>query len=167
MTGDVRLCDYRLAGRHIVINPSVRLLCQRPYPGHSRGCPNFGKRGICPPAAPMFDEVIDCSEPVLIAWAEYDLEAHRQKMWFRHPRWTKRQVECCLYWQGHVTRVLDRKVRNYLQNDLHRRGPELRAFACPEAMAVDVTATMKVIDVEMEWPPEKIVRKVVLIGSLR
>jgi hypothetical protein len=35
---------------------------------------------------------------------------------------------------------------------------------CPEAMGVNVTATMKNLGVELEWPPKNIVRKVAIIG---
>ena len=35
---------------------------------------------------------------------------------------------------------------------------------CPEAMGVNVTATMKNIGVTLEWPPQEVVRKVAIIG---
>jgi hypothetical protein len=27
-------------------------LCRLPYPNHPKGCPNYGKRALCPPKAP-------------------------------------------------------------------------------------------------------------------
>jgi len=170
MSDGIKICDYRLAGRHVVLNPSVRLLCQRPYPGHPKGCPNFGRQEGCPPSAPMFDAVIDCSKAILVKWAEYDLEAHRQRMWARHPRWSKRQAECCLYWQGRVESKLEDRVAAYGAVNLfgpNRIAGGLYVTYRPEALGVDVTATMKIIGVELEWPPEKIVRKVVLIGETK
>ncbi|HUS88307.1 MAG TPA: hypothetical protein VMW91_02880 [Desulfosporosinus sp.] len=35
---------------------------------------------------------------------------------------------------------------------------------CPEAMGVNVTATMKNLGIELEWPPQNVVHKVAIIG---
>ena len=47
-----------------VIDPDVRDLCPRSYPGHPHGCPNYGKRPSCPPQAPMLAETLDLTQPV-------------------------------------------------------------------------------------------------------
>ena len=46
---------------------------------------------------------------------------------------------------------------------LEGRGNWARTF-CPEAMGVNVTATMKNLGVKLEWPPETVVHKVAIIG---
>lgn len=38
---------------------------------------------------------------------------------------------------------------------------------CPEAMGVNVTATMKNLGVTLEWPPQKVVYKVAIIGTIK
>lgn len=34
-----------------VCDPAIRGLCLRPYYQHPKGCPNYGKKGDCPPRA--------------------------------------------------------------------------------------------------------------------
>ena len=38
---------------------------------------------------------------------------------------------------------------------------------CPEAMGLDVTATMKSIGVVLEWPPRELAVQVALAGTLK
>lgn len=152
----------------VVLDPSVRNLCQKPYPGHPQGCPNYGKRYICPPQAPMLGDVLDLSREVWAVWVEFDLKAQRYKMWFKHPKWSKRQAECCLYWQDGVRKTLRREMQEIVGH------PHMELFASglaivevPEAMGVNVTETMRGIGVDLEWPVEKIDRHVGLIGHVK
>jgi len=148
-----------------VIDKSVRLLCLRPYPGHKKGCPNFGKRDICPPNCPLIDEVFDLSKPVVAVWTSFNLESHRERMKSKHPNWSRRQLDCCLYWQGGVNKNLRRNVEYNLERYIFFNGEKnLIATYIPEAMGVNVTETMKNVGVILEWPPEKIVNKVAFVG---
>ncbi len=47
-----------------VIDYAVRDLCQRPYPGHKKGCPNYGKKMGCPPHASRFENLIDLNHSI-------------------------------------------------------------------------------------------------------
>ena len=152
----------------VVIDPTVRELCCRAYYGHPDGCPNFNKRAGCPPQAPMLNEVLDLAKPIWAVWAEFDLSAHRERMIEKHPKWSKRQLNCCLYWQGSVLKDLRCKVANFCtMRLLYKLNEGLEVLYCPEAMGVNVTATLESVGVKLEWPPEKIVRKVALVGSPR
>lgn len=152
----------------VVLDPSVRDLCRKPYPGHPRGCPNYGKRHTCPPQAPMLSDVLDLSRQVWAVWVEFDIKAQRFKMWFKHPKWSKRQAECCLYWQGVVRKRLRREMHVFISDpDMELFGDRLVPIEVPEAMGVNVTETMRGIGVELEWPPERIVRKIGLLGHYK
>lgn len=148
--------------KNIVINYSVRDLCFKPYPNHPKGCPNYGKRGFCPPRCPKLEDYFDISQGLWIVWIEFDFAAHRRKMLKKHPNWSQRQIDCCLYWQGTANKKLREEVADaeyYLQG----RGSWKTAL-CPEAMGMNVTATMKKLGVILEWPPQNVVRKVAIIG---
>lgn len=152
-----------------VLHAPVRKLCFKPYPGHPKGCPNFGKRDICPPTAPMFEDYYDMNKKFLAVVAEFDLAGHMQRMKDKHPKWSDRQCACCLYWQGTVRKALKKEVQATMLNGVlfdAGRGL-LRVTDCPEAMGVDVTATMRQAGVVLEWPPRKIVRKIAFIGILK
>jgi predicted metal-binding protein len=148
-----------------VINYTVRSLCFKPYPNHPKGCPNFGKRDICPPQAPPISSFFDLDKKIMAVVIHFSLELHRQKMLAEHPNWSKRQTDCCLYWQGTVRKQLKQEIAYNLTRANLFDGGELIATDCPEAMGVDVTATMKKVGIILEWPPEKIVRKIAFIGT--
>lgn len=142
-----------------VLDPSVRGLCCRPYPLHPKGCPNFGKRASCPPKAPLFNQVYDMAQPVYAVVNEYDMADHVERMQRNHPDWSDRQLRCVLYWQGRARKSLAGLIRLAL-----RSLPGTRAETCPEAMGVNVTATLAAEGIELEWPPVRIARQVALIA---
>ena len=148
---------------HPICNPSVRDLCRKPYPGHPRGCPNYGRRRTCPPHAPMLCQVIDLSQPVHAVWNAFDLAGHVERMREKHPEWSDRQLVNCLYWQGTARKALRAKVRNF--GGLLLASGQLIALACPEACGVNVTATLASIGIEIEWPPKTIAYQVALVGA--
>lgn len=143
-----------------IIDLSVRGLCVRRYRGHPRGCPNFGKRNICPPKARLFANVIDTSKPVYCVWNKFDLGVHVDRLRGLHPDWSIHQLECCLYWQGKARKQL----RNRIAEVSKRLAFEPVVLTCPEACGVNVTATMKGVGVELEWPPKQFAYQVALMG---
>ena len=144
----------------LVYEPAVRELCTEPYPGHPRGCPNWGKRATCPPRSPLLPEFFDLSEPTFVIWNAFDLATHARRMRDRHPTWSDRQVYCCLYWQPKARKQLREHVRAFAKQ---HRG--MSVSPVPEAMGVNVTATMKVAGIELEWPPRKIACQVAIAGK--
>ncbi len=137
-----RFCD-------VVIRPEVRSLCARRYPGHPHGCPNHGKRATCPPQAPLFADICDPGYPTALIWNRFEFGAHVERMRRKHPEWSKRQLACCLYWQGGARKALEERIRTFAT-----RYPTWTVTRCPEAMGVDVTASMARIGIALEWPPE-------------
>jgi predicted metal-binding protein len=148
-----------------VIDGRTRSLCLLPYDGHRRGCPNFGRRAICPPEAPAFFDYFDPHHQIYAVIAEYDLAAHVERMQRLHPDWSVKQAHCCRYWQSTVRKTLRLGIRELISGRPGLSGHVVTE--CPEAMGVDVTATLSAAGVELEWPPSKIVRKVAMIGKPR
>jgi len=145
--------------QHVAYDPRVRGLCLRPYPGHPRGCPNFKLKAGCPPYAPLLDAVLCGASPVWAIINEFDLAAHVARLRARHPGWSDRQLRCCLYWQGTARRQLEAAIAAF-----KAAHPECVVARCPEALGVDVTATLRAAGVDLEWPPVRIVRQVALAG---
>jgi len=143
-----------------VIDPAVQNYCSRPYPGHPRGCPNFGKKEGCPPAAPRFDRVFDLSRPVFAVVSDFDLSGHVERLKAAHPAWTERQLRCSLYWQGTVKKALKAAVAEFL-----RGHPGYAATSCPESMGVNVAETLLSAGLKLEWPPLYLVRLVALCAA--
>jgi hypothetical protein len=149
-----------------VIDGRVRGYCTKAYPGHLRGCPNFGKKTGCPPKAPMLGEIFDMDRPFYLVWNRFDLGAHIERMRGLHPGWSLRQLSCCLYWQAGARKALGREIFRFLA-DRERLGDRSLGFVrCPEACGVDVTATMRKVGIELEWPPTIYAYQVALVGTL-
>ena len=144
---------------HPVLNHKVRDVCKKPYRNHPKGCPNYGKRDICPPKAKLLHEILDCERMIFCVWNKFDLDAHVNKMKIKHPNWTIYQLRNCLYWQGAA-----RKQLRILAERLLKDYKGMMVLYCPEACGVDVTATMKTVGIELEWPPEKYTYQVALLG---
>lgn len=142
-----------------VVDLSVRKLCYKPYYNHPRGCPNYGKRDTCPPNAPLIYNVLDLSKPIYCVYNVFDFGNHVKKMREKHPKWSKRQVECCLYWQGKARKSLKNIIELFLET---HRG--MKVIECPEACGINVTSTMKKIGIELEWFPRTLAYQVVLVG---
>lgn len=152
-----------------VIDTSMRGLCCKPYHNHPRGCPNYGVRDTCPPKAKMLPEVFDLRRDIWALYAEFDLKAHIRKMQKLQPLWTDHQLRCCLYWQGTVRKFLRKKADEWVERHAYRH-PRIRDTqgflytTCPEAMGVNVTATMRNAGINLEWPPRITSRMIYLAG---
>lgn len=145
-----------------VIEPSVRRLCVRPYHAHPKGCPNFGEKKTCPPMAPLFNEHFDMTQPIYAVINIFDFKGHVEKMREKHPDWSQRRLECVLYWQNTARKQLKEHVIDFLKQ---HKG--YTATGCPEAMGINVTATLKNTGFELEWPPKNKACQVALVGVRR
>lgn len=144
-----------------IIDMSVRDLCRRPYPLHKKGCPNYGKKKGCPPHSPLLKDLIllNIRQPIYAIYNRFDFKAHCDRMRKLHPDWSKRQVECCLYWQGTARKILKENIKKFL-----RKHPHYCIIDAPEASGVNLTETMKNAEIELEWPPVNYTYQIVLAG---
>lgn len=129
----------------LVINNSVGDWCLLPYPGHKKGCPNYGKADRCPPQSPMVGDHFDLSKPLWFIHSEFDLSGHEERMKDKHPEWSKRQCRCVLYWQP--------KSRKQLKQRVKEAKPLLgfnEVATTPEAMGINVYATARLAGLTLE-----------------
>jgi hypothetical protein len=105
-------------------------------------------------------EVFDMSLPVYLIANRFDFGTHTEKMKAKHPEWTRRQIECCLYWQGTA-----RKQLREIVTDFRAEHGGLEVIMCPEACGVNITATMQRVSVTLEWPPVEYAWQVALAGT--
>lgn len=152
-----------------VFDPSVRGLCRLPYEGHPRGCPNFAAAERCPPRAPLLPDVFDVASPFYAVYSVFPLGDHVRKMAEKHPDWSPRQQACVLYWQGTARKKLREEISIFLVKHPFPEAPGVawRVEETPEALGVDVTGTMRAVDVVLPWPPREFAYHVALVGSPR
>lgn len=144
-----------------VIDYSVRKICTRPYYRHPKGCPNYGKKTGCPPAAPYYDQVYDLSQPVFAICNVFNIRAHIVKMRTKHPEWSEYQLRCVLYWQGTARKMLKQHIIGFL-----KQNKGYRIEACPEAMGINITETMAQAGIKLEWPPQNIAYQIALAAVI-
>ena len=133
--------------------------CLLPYKNHKNGCPNYGKRKTCPPFAKKFEELIE--PPYFLVLQEFDLDFQKKKMKEKHPNWTDNQCKNLLYWQKGLVKNLKEEA-NYYARIL---GQNYMVLEVPEANGVNVFKTCKNIGIKLCANPEKIVKKIMIIGK--
>lgn len=156
----------------LVIDKRTRDWCKFSYPSHPHGCPNYNKRDICPPAAPLVHEVFDLSQQHWFIVIEYDLSAHVIKIKKSHPDWSDKQCRCCFYWQNTVRKQLREMILNFIKekiflsnfSDIEERSWNYTLI--PEAMGINVFRTCHKIGIKIRKNPIDIVYKIALIGRL-
>jgi len=146
------IVDYRARGEW----------CRLPYPNHPKGCPNYGKKFMCPPNCPKINEWCDLSSKMWLVCVPFNIEEHANNMKLAHPHWTDRQVRCLLYWQPKVNKELAEATYFFASH----KGADvvLNGVAyCPEAMGVNVIQTARDCGLPIEVHPQKIVYKISLV----
>ena len=144
---------------NLVVDAKMRGMCKLPYPNHPRGCTNFHRRDDCPPKAPVIYETLNLMEPVYAIFNVFDFAFHVKKMRDKHPKWSDRQVQCCLYLQPKARKYLREKIKIFKS-----KFPDLAIISTPEAQGVNLTATTCNAGIDLEWPPETVTYQIVLAG---
>ena len=144
-----------------IIDMKVRGLCVKPYYNHPKGCPNFSKKPGCPPECSQLKDLIllNIKQPIYAIFNKFNFKEHCDRMRAKHPEWTQRQVECCLYWQGTARKSLKEKVKMFLT-----KHPHYDIVTCPEGNGVNITETMKNAGIILEWPPVNYTYQIMLAG---
>ena len=127
---------FVLPVKKLIFRTQVQDFCKLKYPGHPKGCPNYGMRDHCPPKVGLINQYLDINRPMYLVIEEFDLSQQIQRMITLHPNWSDRQARCCLYWQKAVRNKLKQKV------DLVMSVLELDGYTTvPEALGVQMYTT--------------------------
>ena len=145
--------------KRVIYGEYVRKWCLLPYPGHPHGYPMYGKRTGCPPIAPMLDELVE--PPFYLVIREFDLEAQEKQMRARHPEWSRKQCRNPRYWQQGLMRDLIREAEEFAAWNL----PKSMILVRPEAHGVNLFSTCRIHGITIEKDPQRVVKKMVLIGK--
>lgn len=143
--------------KDIVMDLRARKWCKLPYLDHPKGCPNYGRRVICPPQAPIWTNVME--GPYILIGVKFNLQKWIEKMKGRHPHWSDRQCRCCLYWQGKVRKRLREECEK-----IQKENPRLVVSYVPEAMGVHVFETCYKNGIKLQKNPQNIVWKIAILG---
>jgi predicted metal-binding protein len=139
---------------------NIERLCCKPYPGRSRGCPNYNKKEGCPPNLCELEKMFDFNKDLFLIYYEFNIGKHARNMKKRHPDWTEKQCYNSRHWQGTARNLRDEEIKKYKEEK------EINYLTnSPEAYGVNVNLLMKKVGINLEWPPRKITRLVSLGGT--
>jgi predicted metal-binding protein len=88
--------------------------CKKPYPGHKHGCPNYGKKELCPPFSKFMKDNIEKYHYFYLIYAEFDFRGYKDEMSILLPDWTEKQLGCCLYWQTQLKNKFYTYVKEFI-----------------------------------------------------
>jgi predicted metal-binding protein len=160
--GELDLCNdviIDITGT-ICFDDRAREWCKLPYPGHPNGCPNWNKSVNCPPLVANAQENFDFGNKHWFVVIEFNLASHRAKMAKKHPNWSFRQCNCCLYWQNKVRCKLKKKCNDFLS-----RMPGYSYTLLPEAMGINIFKTVRKHGINIKKNPVDIVYKIALVAK--
>jgi hypothetical protein len=143
----------------VVIDMQAREWCKLPYHDHPKGCPNFGRRAICPPQSSLVTDFFDLEKNTWLMVVAYDLGAHMDRLHKLYPDWSDLQLRNPLYWQGSVHSYLKTLCLDFVQ-----KHPNSIYTVIPEAMGVHVFDTVLRFGIPIEKRPKRIIYKVALLG---
>lgn len=147
VTGKLKI-DYR-----------SREWCKLPYPGHPKGCPNYGLKSHCPPQAPKIEDWLDLTKPHWFVVVDFNLKEFARQLRHKNPDLTDRQTRCVLYWQGKVRKMLKDDIAKF---QYHHPGTVFTLL--PEAMGIHVITTARRVGIPIKARPEDIIIKIALVG---
>ena len=70
----------KISPKIISLDKKFQGICKKPYYGHSKGCPNYGKRKDCPPNLPLLDEIFDFEKDIYLIYTIFPIGEFAEKM---------------------------------------------------------------------------------------
>lgn len=148
----------------LVMTPSTKDWCFKPYPGHPKGCPrahtNCWQGGRIP--MHMLTDRMSTKKPMYIVFNEFNLEAHKNKMAKRHPHWTEKQCRNILYWQKTSWKQLDQKMELALR--AIKPTPDIYSSGEGEGVNLYKTCVLAGLKLDPIGPKMKICRHMYIVG---
>jgi predicted metal-binding protein len=153
----------------ISLDKKFQGICKKSYYGHSKGCPNYGKKDGCPPGLPLLDEIFDFKKDIYLIHTTFSIGKFAEKMKNAYPEWSKhpRQWYNPRRWQGTAKKEHKQELEKFVLEN-----PEKEFNKFPEAHGVNVTNLMKNVGIGLnwQWPPEHNLENIsylVSIGGIR
>jgi hypothetical protein len=147
---------------NIEFSRRIQGLCRIPYHGHSKGCPNYGKKRGCPPGQPLIDNILDFESDLFIIYTRHKVGEFAAQMMERHPEWNDRQCYNPRYWQGGARKI------HRIERERALEFEGIEKIVWPENHGINVSSLMKNIGIKLNWlwPPEHNLENFTYIISL-
>ena len=155
----------KISSEIIFLNKKFQGICKKPYHGHSKGCPNYGKKEGCPPGIDLLDDIFNFQKDLYLIYTTFPIGKFAERMLEMHPEWSEhpRQIYNPRRWQGTARKEHKQELEKFVLEN-----PELRYTKLPEAHGVHVSDVMDSIGVKLnwDWPPEHNLNNLTYIVSI-
>jgi predicted metal-binding protein len=173
----------------LVFDPKVQIYCVKP----SFRCPSYGHSWACPPEAPYLEQEVSQFEQFYLIFVKYNLRSYIEKEKEMHPKRNEKSIRNAFFMKNLLRDNLEQEIKSFfigLQNPYEEklilwdgfcrlcfnekdkgctydtgdpcRYPDKKRYSM-EAVGIDVTQTVKNLNFNLEWPPNKYVYRFGLI----
>ncbi len=149
----------------IVFTPKTRDWCRLPYPGHPRGCVNYGKHDTCPCNTPYRADILEKHDRFVLVHATFDINAYAGKMREIHPDWSEKQLRNSRHWQSQLKSKMKKKIAGVHHDELFGAGGGFMGRPSMEAAGIFVFATLRRNKIPFDVKAKKFIKMVCLLVS--
>ena len=173
----------------IFFDPKVQTYCVNP----NFKCPIYGHSWACPPEAPYLEEEVSKYQKFFLVYVEFNLSQYIQTVKEKHPKRSEINIRNAFFMNNLLRDKLEQEIKNFFEEDqiLNKktlvlwdgfcrvcsnntdkgctydsgdpcRYPDKKRYSM-EAVGIDVTKTVKNLNIELEWPPKEFVYRFGLV----
>ena len=165
--------------KEICFDSKVQTYCVSP----GFKCPNYKHSWTCPPEAPFMEDIVSKYKIFFLVYSEFNLAEYVRDMKKKYPRRSEYKIRNSFYMKGYLRDDLEKEIFKFTENyngnfeeklilwDGHCRicqkflgksctyssnkpcrYPDKKRYSM-EAVGIDVTKTVKQLNLKIEWPP--------------
>ncbi len=163
----------------IIFDPKVQTYCNNPR----FRCPNYGHNWACPPEAPYLDNILTNYTRFYLIYEKFDLKGYIKEKKSKFPTHNEEKIINSFYRENFMRDWIEEDIRRFIKKfegkfkeifilwDGHCRVCEKEQKMCThdeglecrypndihysmEAVGIDVTETVKNLNLDIEWPPK-------------
>ena len=173
----------------IFFDPKVQTYCVNP----NFKCPSYEHSWACPPEAPYLEEEVSKYQKFFLAYFKFNLSEYVQELKAKYPKKSEANIKNAFFITNPLRDKLEQEIFEFIKDNRNKcekklilwdgfcrvcfnkkdrgctydsgdpcRYPEKKRYSM-EAVGIDVTQTVKRLNIDLEWPPNKYVYRLGLI----
>lgn len=167
----------------LVFDPKVQTYCVKP----NFRCPSYGHSWACPPEAPYLEHEVSKYKQFYLIFVKYNLRSYIEKEKEKHPKRNENSIRNAFFMKNLLRDKLEQEIESFINENQNLydeklilwdgfcrlcfnekdkgctydagdpcRYPDKKRYSM-EAVGIDVTQTVKNLNFNLEWPPNKYV----------
>ena len=175
----LKLTIIEIDKKNIVFDPEVQTYCINP----GFKCPNYGHSWACPPEAPYLDKILREYVKFFLIYEKFDIKEYIREKRKKFPKRDEKKLRNAFYRDNFMRNSIEENVNAFINKydekyneilvlwDGHCRVCEKNKEKCTydsgsecrypneirysmEAVGINVTETVKNLNLDIEWPPK-------------